>query len=267
MHSGGYQTITSPARTPQEWHELGYLRPARRTYLSAAASILTVAIAILDISISGNHSPLFVIPLLMFYWAGALLPLWRSVGPMIAFTYLDLLIKTFIHVQQPGAWFFDLRLLNRTFVAVMIFVLGKSLLVWSRWREDQSDRELPEYFRKQEQEVGATFAMLCCAPLFTLIAVFDLLSPANINCSILYPIPLFICAWTGSRRLLWSVLGLLLVLMVAALYLGPPSTVEVTTRFGLERSRLVVAAGLIALTLFLNYTLSRSRQAPDATGD
>ena len=90
---------------------------------------------------------------------------------------------------------------------------------------EQSDRELPDHFRWQEQEVNATLAMLICALLVALIAVVDYFSPANFNLAILYPIPLFIAAWTGSRRLLWSMLATLLLLtLVAHLWVRQPSS-------------------------------------------
>jgi hypothetical protein len=89
--------------------------------------------------------------------------------------------------------------------------------------------------------------------LILAIAVIDFLAPANYNIAILYPVPLFICAWTRSRWLPWAMLAVLLVLTVAAFMLGPASTWK-GSEIELFKNRMLAAICMVAVTAFLAST-------------
>ena len=79
---------------------------------------------------------------------------------------------------------------------------------------------------------------------------FDFVSPATYNLAILYPIPLFVCVWTQSHRVLWGMLITLLALSaIAHLFGGPRVDVSDTL---LLRGRLLAAIGLVILTTLLS---------------
>ncbi len=239
-----------------EWHDFSYLDPAKSHRAQWLVSLLVLWIAILDVCLRSNYSILYVVPVILLARTGGLSPLWRSVGILVVLTYGIFFLKGIVNPPPHAASFFDFRLVNRTLVVLMILGIGRMLQLWNRWREEQSDPEVPEGFRFQDQEISATFAVLTCAPLLLLIAAIDFVSPANYNLPILYPIPLFICAWTGSRRLLWCMLTALLLLTVTAFLFGRPSTIDVPD-FGLERNRLLAITAMVSVTVALHYWMDR----------
>ena len=154
--------------------------------------------------------PLYVAPLILMARSGDARTLWRATGILVALTYGVFFLKNVVN-PPPVEWsHFDVRLLNRTFVVMVVMGLTMMLQSWIRWRHEQSDAELPESVRYQDQEIGATLAVLLSAPIVLLIGAIDFVAPATYNMAILYSIPLFFCAWTRSRRLLWSMFGVLL---------------------------------------------------------
>ena len=142
----------------------------------------------------------------------------------------------------------------------MIVVMAHALNRWTDWQAEQLDPEVPENLRSQNQEITATFAMLCCAPLVVLIATIDFLMPANYNLAILYPIPMFIVGWTSSRRLLWAMLAVLLTLTAAA-YLWGPRSPDPDQELSLVRNRILAGFGMVTVTIVLHYWMRREETA------
>ncbi|MBI3836485.1 MAG: hypothetical protein HY288_00950 [Planctomycetia bacterium] len=257
MHSRQVPVWFSDGGPSGEWHDFSYLQPARSNRNIATSLFLMLWIAILDFCTPRtNFSVLYVAPLVLLAQSGAMKSGWRIAGLLVLLTYGIYILKNAINPSE-GGHLFDYRLVNRTFVAVMIVVMSQVLRLWIRWREEQHDAEISEDFRRQDQEISATFAMLCCAPLIVLIALTDFLTPANFNWPILYSIPLFACGWTRSRPLLWSMLILLLVLAAAAFIWGAqPST---DAGVALQRNRMLAGLGMTIVTLMLHYWLGREK--------
>jgi hypothetical protein len=244
-----------------EWHDFSYLQPARSNRNVAVALFLIAWIAALDLfTPRTNFSVLYVAPLVLFAQSGSMKSGWRIAGLLVLLTFGIHFIKNTIY-PPPADMPFVYRQVNRTLVAIMIVGMSQVMRLWIRWRDEQDDEELPESFRSQEEEIGATFAVLCCAPLIVLIAVADFITPANFNWPILYSIPLFVCAWTRSRSLLWGMLALLLVLATVAFVWGAPP-LSPRTDFALQRNRMLAGFGMSVVALTLHHWLGRSKAAP-----
>jgi hypothetical protein len=261
MSSGQIPTWFSDTGPSHEWHDFSYLQPARSNRNLAISLFLMLWIAILDLCTPRtNFSILYVVPLILFAQCGRMRSGWRVTGLLVTLTYGIYFLKNVISPSDselPLAY----RMVNRTFVAIAIVVMGQVLRLWIRWREEQGDAELPESFRRQDEEINATFAMLCCAPLIVLIALGDFLTPANFNWPILYTIPLFICGWTRSRPLLWTMLVVLLVLAAAAFIWGAPP-MSPRPGFSLLRNRMLAGIGMAVVTLILHFWLGRDKSEP-----
>ena len=162
------------------------------------------------------------------------------------------MLKNVFNPAEGEAALFNYRLMNRTFVAAMILAIARVLQLWIRWRDEQSDPELPASFRYEERQIGATFALLAAGLLVALIAAVDFLSPANFNLAILYVLPLFICGWTQSRRFLWSTLAVLLVLTILAFLFRAQATVN-EPGLSLQRNRLLAAASMCIVATILHF--------------
>jgi hypothetical protein len=239
-------------RPTVEFFGLEYSGPARSSRGIAAFFLMSAWIAIVDVCWPRtNLSILYVIPLLVTAWTGDLQPLRRSVGLPMLLTYVGFVSKYLLYATSDD-YFFNYALFNRTLTVVMLSALGCILVKWIDWRREQLlDSETPEYLRRQDREVSATLAMLCCAPLVTLIAAIDFLVPANYNLAILYPIPLYICGWTSNRRLLWSMLAVLLVLTAVAFEFGPTAT-DVVDERSMVRNRVLAAIGMVGVSVVLS---------------
>ncbi len=90
------------------------------------------------------------------------------------------------------------------------------------------------------------------------IVLVDYFSPANFNLAILYPIPLLICIWTRSRKLMWTMLVLLLALAAIAQFVGPPTTDPTPEAIrSLYRNRLVAGSAMLAMTAIVHFWIGR----------
>ena len=127
----------------------------------------------------------------------------------------------------------------------MIVMMSGLLETWIRWREDQSDAELPEAFRFQENEVNVTFSVLSSALFVGLIAIVDFLIPANYIVAILYAVPLFICSRTGKQWLIWPLLVIVLFLTAGALLWGPAPSISFET---VARNRALTGLAMVTMT-------------------
>ena len=67
-------------------------------------------------------------------------------------------------------------------------------------------------------------AVLISVVIVAVVAVADFVTPAQYNLPILYGVPLVICAMTGRRLLLWTMLPVLLVFTYAGYVIGPASS-------------------------------------------
>lgn len=218
--------------------------------------LLVFWIAALDLLLQRtNFSILYIAPLLLLVRKGDLRHPWQTAALLVGLTYCIYFLKNAINPLDSVPRYFDYRLVNRSLVAIMILVMTKMTELWWRWKAEQSDAEVPEALRYQDQEISATFAVLACIPLSAIIAVVDHFAPANFNLPILYIIPLFVCGWTGSRRLLWSILIVLLALTTAG-YLWGGAPPDHDLQASLTRNRLLAAAGMIVVSTILHFWMS-----------
>jgi hypothetical protein len=250
---------SSAPQPSYEWSDFSYLEPQRSHRDAIVAGVLALWIAILDLCLRSSFAPLYVAPLILMARSGDTRTLWRATGVLIALTYGVFILKNIVN-PPPVEWsHFDVRFLNRTFVVIVVLGLTTMLQSWIRWSHEQSDPELPDSVRSQDQEIGTTLAVLISAPIVLLIGIIDFVAPATYNMPILYSIPLFFCAWTRSRRLLWSMFAALSALSVIAFVWGRPPD-QIFPNFGLERNRLLAIASMIAVTVALHYWLGRDEE-------
>jgi hypothetical protein len=242
--------VLSSFSTPgYEWPR-GEKPISARVRRGTAISLLIVAwIAAVDLMWQKtNLSILYIVPLTIMVVSGRRQALWRFVGLLIFLTYAIYYSKYAIApADDTEATYLNFRLVNRTLVAASLLGIAYVLSIWVRWRTDQADLELPSSVQIQERELSATLALVCCIPLVILIAGIDFIAPATYNLAILYPIPLFLCVWMQSRRLLWGVLVCLLLLSAAAFTFGGPIPPEAVSDASLVRSRMIAAGGLVIL--------------------
>jgi hypothetical protein len=235
-----------------EWSDFDYAKQSSQR-AAIIPPILVTWIAFVDLCWpQTNFSVLYVIPLVLLARTTKLVVLRRIVGTLVLLTLGIFFLKNSIHLGLNSSNFLNHRLVNRGLVAITIVVVGEVAAMWFRWRAEQSDGELPDYFRLQQREINATLAVLVCAPLVTLIAALDFFLPAHYNLAILYPIPLFVAAWTRSQRVLWATLSLLLLLTFACYVSGTPGSEEVQ-QLSVTRNRLLAAFGMSAVTFCLAY--------------
>jgi signal transduction histidine kinase len=90
--------------------------------------------------------------------------------------------------------------------------------------------------------------LVVCLVIMLTIFVADALFPTDIIFSLIYAVPLFLCAWTRDSRLLWSVALLAMFFNWAAYVWGVPPALtisNVTLNRALSLGQLLVIAGLL----------------------
>ncbi len=253
----GTQYFSRGFRSAPQDLDFDLLQPVKSSRGTAISLLIVAWIAIVDFYWTRtNLSILYVVPLLVLAWTDNLRPLWRAAGLLVGLTYGVYFLKNAMHDGMSTASYFDYRLVNRTLSAITLIVLGRILLGWIDWRRELGDSEVPEFVRRQDQEISATLAALCSAPLIALIAAIDFYSPANYNLAILYPIPLFVCGWTSNLRLLWGMLAVLLMLTAVAYVVGPPASNAGDP--SLTRNRILAGVGMLGVTVMLSYWMKDS---------
>jgi hypothetical protein len=182
-----------------EWHDFSYLRPAASNRQVAVSLFLIAWIAALDLCTPRtNFSVLYVAPLVLFAQSGSMRSGWRIAGLLVALTFGIHFIKNAIY-PPPADMPFLYRQVNRTLVSVMLIAMSQVMRLWIRWHDEQDDLELPASFRSQEEEISATFAVLCCAPLIVLIALNRIL--AGVGLSV---VALTLHHWLGRQKPAWQ---------------------------------------------------------------
>ncbi len=84
-----------------------------------------------------------------------------------------------------------------------------------------------------------------------LVAVADLVTPAELDIPLLYSLALLACAWTRSRRILLSVMALVVPLVYAGAILGKASNSRITPSM-IWTNRTLTVAGLVLATAILS---------------
>jgi hypothetical protein len=231
--------------------------PCSPALLAASLALLAV-LSVADILSPGTSiAVLFPLPLILFTRAGYVRQLrWLTLAS-IGLVFAAHFIKNGL-LPSGTAPLFDYRLVNRSLIAVAIAALG--MLLEFRVATDflRGDWELPEYFRREEDEIDETLALLAGVLLVAATAVVDFLSPANYNLAVLYLLPLFLCVWIRSRRLLWVMLGMALVLTYLGYILGPPPTAGVFLDT-LPINRILTVVSFALVTVLLHFRIPTLR--------
>lgn len=234
--------------------DVAQARSRRRTSL---VLLLVFWIAALDLLLQRtNFSILYAAPLFLLMRRGDLRHPWQMAALLVGLTYGIYFLKNVVNPIDAYPRYFDYRLFHRSLVAIMILAMTRMNELWWRWKTEQSDAEVPEALRYQDQEINATFAILVCIPLSAGIAIIDHFAPASFNLPILYTIPLFACGWAGSRRLLWGMLVVLLALTAAGYLWGGAPAMDHDLNASLARNRLLAAAGMIVVSAILHFWMS-----------
>ncbi len=223
--------------------------PCSPALLAASLALLAILFVADVFSPGASLSVLLPLPLILFIRAGYVHQLRGMTLAAIGLVFAAHFIKNGLLPSGTGI-LFDYRLVNRSLIAMAIAALG--MLLEFRVATDflRGDWELPEYFRREEDEIDETLAVLAGVVLVTAIAIVDFLSPANYNLAVLYLLPLFLCVWIRSRRLLWGMLGLALVLTYLGYIWGPPLTAGAfLDSLPVNRVLTVVSLGLVTVLL------------------
>lgn len=222
--------------------------------------VLVIWIAVMDVCFARtNFSVLYVAPLILKAQSGQLHNWLRAAGKLIFLVYAAYLLKNLFHPAEVNSSLLDYRLVNRTLVALMILIMSRVMQTWSEWRKLQNDPDLPEVYLTREQSVGTFFAAIFSLPILAALALIDYVSPADYNVAILYPIPLLICGFTNSRRLLWTLLGALLLLTFIMFEFGGETHYPEHYN-SLLRNRVLASLAMIAVTVLLHVWMGRGRQ-------
>jgi hypothetical protein len=223
--------------------------------------VIVVVIVALDVfSPYVSFAILFAIPLVLLAQSGRVRLMWGTTAVFVALTYLQYFLKYTLYPPNTGPQFVNFRLLNRTLLAVMMCLLGVALEYWARkgveppvapesLPPEQSDR-----FREMSRTFDVMLAVVIFPVLVIVIAATDLFSPANFNFPVLYTLPLFLCAWTRNRTLLWIVLITVLGLTAIGYSFGPPATVRGNTNAPLNR--ILATFVMVAVTTMLHFWIT-----------
>ena len=243
-------------------------RPAFWTWIRRApipsprlAFGLIGVLALADLFSKGATMPVvYAVPLILLVRAGFTSHL-RSVALLlIVLAYGVYFAKQVLKIPTPAAADpFDFRLVNRTFAAVMLGALAVLLKLRASTQSPRADLKHPELespvgARADEERSEATVALLIGAALTVEIAIADILSPANYNLAILYMVPLFLCAWTRRRSLLWGMLAATLILNPVGYVLGLTSD-YVLLWWGIPVNRVLTALVMTFVTALLHFRI------------
>jgi len=237
--------------------ESATIAPAHSKPLMATALALMVIFTIADMASRGVLvSVLYAVPLMLLARAGYANKLRWITAALVLVIYGVYFGKWAIYSAAHGTSPFDYRLVNRTFVVLAICMLEVLLKLRVSTECLREDVELSEALRQEEDETDETLAILLGAGLTTAIALADFLSPANYNLAILYMVPLFLCAWTRSRRLLWGMLALALVLTVVGFLCGPPTSAANARMAFMVVNRTLAALVMTLLAILLHFQIT-----------
>jgi hypothetical protein len=242
--------------------------PVRSRPLMASALALIGIFAIADVCSRGVIVPvLYAVPLVLLARAGYANWLRWITAALVLIVYAAYFAKFVVHPSVHVVHPFDYRLVNRTFVVVAICMLEVLLKLRVSTESLRGDVELPETLRHEEDETDETLAILLCVGLTTAIALVDFLSPANYNLAILYMVPLFLCAWIRSRRLLWGMWGVAMVLTVLGFLWGPAPTVAHAHLGFMVVNRVLAAMVMTLLAVLLHFQIAGNRIAVSRFSD
>jgi hypothetical protein len=205
-----------------------------------------------------NLSILFLIPMVICAWLGQRAMLRKVLIICILFAYLGLGIRHWLHPNPFWPW----GLINRTFVVIALVIGGyllESMLTnlqnRASWRMAGVDAEhvIIEEIIFSSQRFAAIFAaMVVAAGIF----VLDLVAPGQLNCPILYSVPLLMIVWTRSHVWLWTITSFVIILAIVGWFIGPAPTTTPNLMIYLIINRCIAVCMLIFFAIIIHLATS-----------
>lgn len=234
----------SVSQLPFAWH------PTRNWTAPVICTVLIIVPVLNDLFRPHiNMSILFLLPMLFCAWQGNRKAMRMVLVLCVLLTYLGFGVRM-IHTSDPN-WRWGL--LNRSFVATALVIGGyllesmvNNLQYRSVWRPTGVDAEhvIIEEIIFSSQRFAAVFMSLSLA---TGIFILDLVTPGQVNVTILYSVSLLMIIWTRSHAWLWSVVILLVGLSLLGWAIGEAPT---TTRDSFEYLKINRCIAICMLVFF-----------------
>jgi hypothetical protein len=181
----------------------------------------------------------------------------------IAFTFITYFVKYWLIPPESGPQFLSYRIVNRSMVIGMLWLLSRVLEMWLEADHCRPDRQSSVEFDRAHTQISAMLGMLIAMPTIVVIALLDALIPGQFNLAVFYAVPLITCAWTRNARLLWTLFVLLQVLAIGGLYWGPQPYGPDAFRHALQ-NRVLDGAMMLVVAGLLHYWIRAMRQGGQA---
>jgi hypothetical protein len=190
--------------------------------------------------------------------------MWWATAMFVVLIYAQFFAKYAIHPPETGPQYVNVRLLNRTLLAVTMCLLGMALQYWARSEQEagaaQPRSSLPpdqsNRFQRHSRNFDAMMAIVIFPVLVIVIAATDRFSPSNFNLPVLYTLPLFLCAWARNRLILWCLLIAVLALTVWGYMYGPPPVGASSNPTIPFKNRILASCVLIVVTAMLHWWIT-----------
>jgi len=221
--------------------------PAGRALGASAILLSIVSIAALDVATPDvNVSLLQVLPLTLCAISTTRRACFQLMALVVLLIYAAYFAKAALYGSDLRLPVLNYKLLNRTLAALMVCFLGVVMQV--------------ELFVKARGIAGHRSTMLGCFSVFVVLGltatftILDVLTPANINFAVLYPIPLVLVSCANSGRLLWTTAALLIICTALGFFISAFPTPD-TAGVALT-NRMLVAIQLVSLAVLLHRQLN-----------
>jgi hypothetical protein len=185
--------------------------------------IVILAVAMLDFNTYAfNAAIVYALPLALSSQLRRRPP-WALTILMVALTYAGYFLGPWPPDKTWETMILSPALLNRSMVAAVLVAITLMSSVLDNFRQRLNEKRyaysepVEEFFTAIDSLVlGIFFPVL----LIFAVALTDALTPTKFNLPILYAVPLLVCSWSHSRRLLWIITVMSLVFAVMGLQLG-----------------------------------------------
>jgi hypothetical protein len=249
-------TPAQPSQTSTQFAwRITHAKPA--TFLCALLIVIPVLNDIFRPHV--NLTILFLIPMVFCAWLGQRRMLRKVLVLCIVLTYLGLAARLQFFPRSP---YWRWGLLNRTFVVIALLIGGYLLEAMltnlqhrASWRSLGVDAEhaiIEEIIFSSQRFAALFIAIVLAGGIF----VLDLITPGQLNCPILYSVPLLIVIWTRSHVWLWSILSLLVALAVIGWFVGDPPTTTPNLLIFLRLNRVIAICMLLLFAVIMHLATS-----------
>lgn len=221
------------------------------------AVVAALAIWIIDLCTSDiNLSILYALTVLLFARTLRHARILTAAVVIVFLTYSGYLLGP----KPPAAEslrdvLFNVRMLNRGMACVASLAVAVALSQWSRFearmRRHFAERTLSDADQTTYDELILSFQQLTagiiCSILILAILVADIISPNSVNFPILYVVPLVVCLWSQTPRLMWTLTPLLVLLTLCG-YFWDQRNGSMTAASVLH-NRMIASFGILAIAV------------------